>query len=107
MLASENQTQIIRVEIQNAYHYTTTTAKGILELAPFWAGIETRKNSSRAIPAQLKCDSCMAVAYQIHETFSEAHKPWSKKETFKLSEAEVLDVSGEKVPSSLGFVYIC
>ncbi len=51
---------------------------------------------NRAIPDQLKCDSCLAVAYQIHLAFTAAHKPWAENQHFRLSEPEVLDIGGEQ-----------
>lgn len=48
---------------------------------------------SWAIPEQLKCDSCLAVAYQIHSGFEEAHKHYASKPNHHLSESDILEVS--------------
>lgn len=43
----------------------------------------------------MRCDGCMAVAYQLHLAFEKAHKNY-KAETFRLRESEILDRTGER-----------
>ena len=43
---------------------------------------------------EMGCDSCTAVAYQLHKAFENGHKNFKSKDK-RLKESEILDRTGE------------
>lgn len=55
--------------------------------------LDDEEERSPFLPQAMMCDGCRAVAYQLHKAFENVHQH-RKSQEFRLTESEVLDITG-------------